>query len=162
MYKNSKINPICFSFSFGRSSNKIWLSVGVSIHSYNVFHSMASQWRHMTIWLFGYGMPLWHPSIQSTEWHAFLALPGMQCAICQKTLLPLPYYQIPFCCIVFFHKLLNIVEHILYLDWPQARSKCFYSFNHAFNVGTLCAPAKPFAWNHPWEISLSMVKPGKP
>lgn len=126
---------------------------------------MASQWsgRHMTIWLFGYGMPPWHPSIKSTELHAFLALPGMQCAICQKILLPLPYCVLSdsFCCIVFFHKLLNIVEDILYLDWPQALSKCFCSFNNVLIVGTFCAPVKPFAWNHPWEIALSMVGPGK-
>lgn len=63
--------------------------------------------------------------------------------------------------VLFSHNLLNIVEYILYLDWPRALSKCFCSFNSVLNVGTLCAPAKPFAWNHPREISLSMVKLGK-
>lgn len=141
MYKTSKINPICFSFSFGRSSNKIWLLGGVSIHSYNIFHSVASQWRHMTIWLFGYGMPPWHPSIKSTEWHAFLVLPGMQCAVCQKTLLPLPYCVLSdsFLLYCFLPQAINYSRIFLYLDWPQALSKCFCSFNSAPNMGSLCS-----------------------
>lgn len=64
-------------------------------------------------------------------------------------------------CIVFFHKLLNTVEDISYLDWSQAVSKYFCSFNNVLIVGTFCAPVKPFAWNHPWEIALSTVEPGK-
>lgn len=64
-------------------------------------------------------------------------------------------------CIVFFHKLLNIVEYILYLDWPQTLSKCFCLFNSVLIAGTSCALVKPSAWNHPWEIALSTVEPGK-
>lgn len=110
MYETSKINPICFSFSFGRFSNKIWLSIGVSIHSCNVFHTMASQWRHMTIWFLA--MACHHDIPQSKALSDMLFLHCLACNVqyVKKHFCPFhtTHYQIPFCCIVFFHKLLNI------------------------------------------------------
>lgn len=90
----------------------------------------------------------WVTCLSCTAWHAMW---NMSKNIVAPSIL----------CIVFFHKLLNIVEYILYLDWPQALSKCFCLFNSVLIVGTSCAPVKPSAWNHPWEIALSTVEPGK-
>lgn len=118
------------------------------------------------IWQFGFLAMACHHGIPQSK--ALSDMPFLHCLACnvqyvKKHCCPfhIVYYQIPFCCIVFFHKLLNIVEDILYLDWPQALSKCFCLFNIVLIVGTFCAPVKPFAWNHPWEIALSMVGPGK-
>lgn len=111
------------------------------------------------IWQFGFlAMACHHGIPQSKALSDMLFLHCLACNVqyVKKHCCPFHtvYYQIPFCCIVFFHKLLNIAEYILFLDWPQAPSKCFCSFNSVLNVGTLCAPAKPFVWNHhgkyPW------------
>lgn len=118
------------------------------------------------IWQFGFLATACHPGIPQSK--ALSDMPFLHCLARNVQYVKthccpfhIVYYQIPFCCIVFFHKLLNIVEKKLYLDWPQALSKFFCSFNNVLIVGMFCAPVEPFAWNHPWEIALSMVEPGK-
>lgn len=98
------------------------------------------------IWQFGFLATACQHGIPQSK--ALSDMPFLHCWACnvqyvKKYCCPFPifYYQIPLCCIVFFHKLLNIMEDILYLDRPHGLRTCFCLFNNVLITGTLCAPS---------------------